>query len=198
MNVIVSHPQGSQFVRATISAFEKAGQLSQFTTTLSFKEGSSWLNLLPASFRSELLRRSYPVPEEKIRTYPLREAVRMISRQLGLGTLTAHEIGWASVDGVYHDLDTKVAGALPAWKERMALGAVYAYEDGALKTFTVAKQLGLRCIYDLPIAYWATGQKLMKEEAERLPAWSVTLGGGIKDSDKKHDRKDRELEMEVS
>ncbi|RZJ99821.1 MAG: glycosyltransferase, partial [Flavobacterium sp.] len=57
------------------------------------------------------------------------------------------------------------------------------------------KKLGLKCIYDLPIAYWQTLRNLLHEEAERMPAWKTTLGGGIKDSKEKLDRKTQELEL---
>jgi glycosyltransferase involved in cell wall biosynthesis len=75
------------------------------------------------------------------------------------------------------------------------VNAVYAYEDGALQSFTKAKELGIKCIYDLPIAYWAFGRQLMLEEAERLPDWAVTLAGGVKDSSAKLDRKVQELTL---
>ncbi len=109
--------------------------------------------------------------------------------------MTRHEEGWACVDQVYRDLDTRVAGRLAELVRKQNIRAVYAYEDGALETFTAAKKLGLACIYDLPIAYWETGRKLMMEEAERLPKWAVTLGGGVKDSAEKLDRKVKEMEL---
>jgi glycosyltransferase involved in cell wall biosynthesis len=72
---------------------------------------------------------------------------------------------------------------------------VYAYEDGALETLTAAKDLGVRRIYDLPIAYWQTLRRLLAEEGERLPGWKATLGGGLSDSEEKLSRKSRELEL---
>jgi glycosyltransferase involved in cell wall biosynthesis len=53
--------------------------------------------------------------------------------------------------------------------------AVYCYEDGALATFRAAREQGLRCIYELPIAYWETTHRLLREEAARLPQWAFTL-----------------------
>ena len=67
--------------------------------------------------------------------------------------------------------------------------------DGALESFKAAKKEGVLCIYDLPIAYWETGRKLMQEEAERYPEWAETLGGGIRDSVEKLERKAQELEL---
>jgi len=195
MKIVLSHPQGSQFVRATLSAFEKAGQLLEFNTTLSFDEEDGWMRILPVSLRKELLRRSFPIANGKINTYPFREIVRMIAPRMHLNTLTKHETGWASVDQIYHHLDDQVSKRLAGLTKASGLTAVYAYEDGALQTFRIAKQLGLTCVYDLPIAYWETGRRLLKEEAERLPQWAVTLAGGIKDSAAKHARKVQELEL---
>jgi glycosyltransferase involved in cell wall biosynthesis len=99
------------------------------------------------------------------------------------------------MDAVYQNFDRAVARRLPKLKARHNADTVYAYEDGALETFMQAKSLGMKCIYDLPIAYWETGRQLMLEEAVRLPRWAVTLGGGIQDSPNKLARKTRELEL---
>jgi glycosyltransferase involved in cell wall biosynthesis len=60
--------------------------------------------------------------------------------------------------------------------------------------FETAHHLGLRRIYDLPIAYWETAQHLLREEARRYPEWEPTLGG-TRDSDEKLARKTRELDL---
>jgi glycosyltransferase involved in cell wall biosynthesis len=78
---------------------------------------------------------------------------------------------------------------------RKGADAVYAYEDCALQTFREAKKLGLKCIYDLPIAYWELSKKLLAEEAERLPQWKITLAGGIRDSPEKLSRKTEEFSL---
>ena len=73
------------------------------------------------------------------------------------------------MDAVYAELDRAVA-------QRLGSGtSVYCYEDGALETFRAARERGLRRIYELPIAYWETTQRLLREVAERLPAWAPTL-----------------------
>lgn len=66
--------------------------------------------------------------------------------------------------------------------------AVYSYEDMCGDTFQVAKRLGLKCAYELPIAYWQTSRRLLEEEGLRLPLWEPTLGG-TKDSDRKLENK---------
>lgn len=195
MKIVVSHPQGNRNVRAIISAFDKRKQLAEFDTTIAVDENSAWLGLLPAALRTELMRRTFPIKSGMIASHPIREIGRMLLPKMGMKTMTRHEEGWACVDQVYRDLDRRVAGRLADLVKKQNIKAVYAYEDGALETFTAAKKLGLACIYDLPIAYWETGRKLMMEEASRMPKWAVTLGGGVKDSAEKLDRKVKEMEL---
>jgi glycosyltransferase involved in cell wall biosynthesis len=60
--------------------------------------------------------------------------------------------------------------------------------------FETAQEIGVRRIYDLPIAYWHTVQRLLQEEAQRYPEWEPTLGGTL-DSEEKLARKTRELDL---
>jgi len=195
MKILVSHPHGNRNVRSIVKAFDERSFLAEFDTTLAINPDAFWLKALPGGVRQEMLRRTFPLDAKKIIGHPLREVVRMVAPRIGMKNLVTHETGWASVDGVYKDFDASVAGRLSSISGKQSLDAVYAYEDGALETFARAKQLGLKCIYDLPIAYWETGRRLMMEDAERLPKWAVTLGGGIKDSQQKLDRKSKELEL---
>jgi glycosyltransferase involved in cell wall biosynthesis len=84
-----------------------------------------------------------------------------------------------------------VAARLPALK---GLQAVYAYEDGALRTFQAAQALGLRRIYDLPIGYWRAARRIFEQERELQPAWACTLTG-LSDSAAKLARKEGELQL---
>src|SRR5207302_10278814 len=92
------------------------------------------------------------------------------------------------------ELDRKVAERLRKVEPPEMLDSVYAYEDGALETFRAARDRGFKRIYDLPIAYWETSQRLLREEAERYPDWEPTLGG-TRDSDEKLSRKTQELNL---
>ena len=142
-----------------------------------------------------MLRRNYSLPVHKIRSHPWRELARLGLPKIGLGRLAKQEHVLASIDAVYKKLDQATARRLRRISSKKNINAIYAFEDGALDSFTKAKELGLKCIYDLPIAYWETGRRLMMEEAERLPEWACTLGGGIKDSQSKLQRKTKELEL---
>ncbi|SDT05747.1 YD repeat-containing protein [Mucilaginibacter mallensis] len=193
MKVILSHPTGNRNVRAVMTGLANADMLAGFNTTLVADPDALWIKLLPNNLRKEWLRRSFPVSKSKIHTRPVIELARIIMPKLGYKNCIEHEKGWASIDAVYHDLDRNTAKQLAT--NKLKPDAVYAYEDGALETFKQAKILGIKCIYDLPIAYWKTVKQLMNQEAERLPQWAPTLGGGIHDSAAKLERKTQEFEL---
>jgi len=195
MQLLLTHPAGNQNVRAVLSATEGAGMLARFATTVAaFPEGTA-TRLMPGGLRREWMRRAFDIAPSKVLSHPSRELLRMVASKAGWEGMTRHEAGYASPDAVFQDFDRFVADALPALTRDHGLKAVYAYEDSALHTFRAARSLGLKCLYDLPIAYWEMGRKLMHEEAERLPQWAVTLGGGVTDSQAKLDRKTEELAL---
>ena len=195
MTLLLSHPAGNQNVRAMLDALQAAGMLGRFATTVAADEHSPLLKLIPAGARREWLRRRFDVPRDKVLHHPWRELSRVACSALGLRSALRHEQGFASTDAIIRDFDRFVAHALPRRVSRDSLHAVYAYEDGALDTFRAARTLGLKRVYDLPIAYWELGRRLQQEEAERLPAWAPTLGGGLLDSPAKLERKTQELEL---
>lgn len=192
--ILVTHPFGNANVRAVLSALDAAGLLAKFITTLGWSSGSPLLEALPANLRAEMMRRAYDLPHYKIKTHPGREVVRLLAAKLTQRWFTKHETGWASIDQVWASLDRFAASYLQQNHQRLKIDAVYAYEDCAEHSFATARQLDIRCIYDLPIAYWETAQRLLTEEARRYPAWEPTLGG-TRDSDEKLARKSRELDL---
>ena len=185
--ILLSHPTGNANVRGVLKALESAGVLDSFYTSLGVSETETvpW-------WRSPFKNRRYPVPRTKLKLRPLRECTRLLASKFNWEPLTRHEIGWASIDSVYRDLDHAMSLALR--RNGKQLKAVYCYEDGALETFRAARELGLRRVYDLPIAYWEAAQQLLQEEVQRLPAWASTLCGA-KDSPAKLSRKAEEMEL---
>jgi len=192
--ILLAHPFGNANVRAVLAALDRTNQLAMFVTTLGWSNDSPFLHGLPDKLRSEFMRRGYDLPHYKIRTSPAREIVRQFAQRLGLRWLTRHETGWASIDRVWMGLDRVAARYLGENHERLKVRSVYAYEDCAVCLFERAQELGIRRVYDLPIAYWQTAQRLLRHEAERYPEWEPTLGG-TRDSKEKLTRKVRELEL---
>ena len=192
--ILVIHPFGNANVRGVLTALDDANLLAKFVTTLGWSASSPFLHALPEKGRSEMARRAYDLPHFKIKTHPGREIVRLLAEKFGLRHLTRHETGWASIDRVWSGLDQVAADYLRQNHERLKIRGVYAYEDCAVRSFEAARELGFRCIYDLPIAYWETAQRLLQNEAGRYPEWEPTLGGN-RDSEEKLARKTRELEL---
>jgi glycosyltransferase involved in cell wall biosynthesis len=195
MKLIITHPTANKNVRVVAQKILDANMLHQFHTSVASFPGSLLDKIGGINGFSEIRRRQFDNELKHFtKMWPWMETGRIIAAKMGLNSLTNGERGLFCIDAVYNNIDRKVASTLKD-ASRNGANAVYAYEDGALETFTVAKKLGFKCIYDLPIAYWETGRRLMLEEAERLPAWAATLGGGIGDSQQKLDRKTRELEL---
>jgi len=195
MKLILSHPTANNFSRAAAYRFVQEDMLYEFYTAIASFPGDFLNKLQSISFLSEIQRRNFELTlKPYTHSMPLFEIGRILSQKLGLNYLIRNEYGIFSVDAVYRKLDQKIASGLQQ-SVRHGVNGVYAYEDGAFATFNNAKKLGVKCIYDLPIAYWETGKKLMSEEANRLPAWAGTLGGGILNSADKLERKKQELEL---
>ena len=168
--ILVSHPTANAFNRALTGALHRDGLLSWFHTTLAFG------------------RRRLELPRERIVQHAWPEIARLGAKRFGFRSVTK---GWDApfgIDAVYRALDRSVAASLGAEQ------AVYCYEDGALATFRRAAELGSRRIYELPIAYYERVQRLLTEEAERLPEWAPTLGA-TDDPPAKLERKAEELRL---
>jgi starch synthase len=192
--ILISHPTANQNVRQTALALAEAGLLEEFWTCVNWKEeGFFGRNLpLPSRIRKELERRSF-VTELKpfIRTFPWREWGRLLSGKLGLRWTRGDENSPFSMDSVYYSLDRHVAGQL---RSKHWLKAIYGYDNGALESFRMAKNLGIKCIYEHPIVYWRNVREYQREEAELHPEWAATLGA-LRDSEEKLARKDEELAL---
>ncbi|MDQ6625308.1 MAG: glycosyltransferase family 4 protein [Verrucomicrobiota bacterium] len=192
--ILLTHPFGNANVRAVLRAADDASVLGRFVTTLGWSKDSPLLSVLPSGMRAEAERRAYDLVHYKIRVHPAREIMRHAAMKLGARSLIEHERGWASIDAVWKELDHFAAGYLRRVQQRADIRTVYAYEDCAVRQFEAAAELGLRRVYDLPIAHWETSQRLLREEAERWPAWEPTLAG-TRDSPEKLARKSRELDL---
>ncbi|RPH56653.1 MAG: glycosyltransferase [Acidobacteria bacterium] len=189
---ILSHPTGNAFVRAAARALHTSGRLHAFHTTV-VAPRLEWP--APAGPMRRLLsrRRFDEIPRRLIRTHPWRESVRLLAPTIGLNRLS-RKGAWAGIDAVYEQFDRDVAAEIGRLPARDSVAGVYGYEDASVHTFRSARSLGLTCVYELPIAHWATTQRLLREEADRLPAWRPTLRG-IDDPDEKLERKALELEL---
>ena len=189
-SILLAHPTGNANVRAAARAFQGADVLQELHSCICWNPHSPLAQLLPASLAAQLARRSFAdVPLRLQHSHPWREALRLLAPKLPW--LRRHESGPLSIDAIYRRFDRHVAARLP---QLCGLQAVYAYEDGALRTFQAARGLGMSTIYELPTGYWRAARQIFEEERELQPEWACTLTG-LQDSSAKLARKDEELQL---
>ena len=174
---VVSHPTGNTFVRALLEELQKNQQLEKFYTTIGTGSGIS--SILKALTQ----KRKYSIPDDKISRQWIPELVRLLVK----GDQRKKRI---RTDHSYLALDKKVCSRLT----NQNIQVLHAYEDGAYNSFMRAKELGIQCSYELPIAYWSTTRRLLAEEAERYPHWEPTLET-TREPEEKLFRKQEELRM---
>ncbi|WP_162052641.1 glycosyltransferase family 4 protein [Pontibacter pamirensis] len=194
MKLIFSHPTGNANVRSAASGFMEANLLDAFHTAVASFPGSFLDRLGGFGPLSEIRRRRFdPALRTVTKMWPWHEVGRIAASRVGLTKLIEHERGVFCIDAVYQDLDRRVANSLQNTSSRGA-SMIYAYEDGAVASFRVAKRLGMRCLYDLPTGHWRAARRLLEKESERWPEWLSTMTG-FKDSEAKLARKDEELHL---
>ena len=176
--IAMSHATGNANVRAVLAALDREQLLEVFFTTAGVRGDGILPQALPEKWRRTIARRSFITRHARIEFHPWKELWR----------LAGHE----TIDAVCSDLDAHVAAECACHPER--LSAVYCYEDMACDTFRLARDRGWTTFYDLPIAYWETSQRLLREEALRWPEWEPTLVG-TRDSAQKLERKAEELAL---
>jgi glycosyltransferase involved in cell wall biosynthesis len=192
--VTLSHPIGNPNLRAVGNGLADAGLLSAFYTSIASFDGSLLNSLSAVGPLAEIKKRHF---DNRLRpfthTAPFVDIGRLLFTKLKADSLIRHEVGPFCIDAVFRYIDTITSQSL---KKAAGNGtkAVYAYEDGAEETFKTAKQLNIKCLYDLPIGYWRTARILLEQELERRPEWAVTLTG-FNDSIVKLQKKDEELKL---
>ncbi|KAA6351944.1 D-inositol 3-phosphate glycosyltransferase [termite gut metagenome] len=192
--ILLSHSTGNPNVRGVLEGLHRNGMLHSFHTSVACFPDSLFDKISFFPLFKDLKKRNFSSDiRSKTISYPYMELGRMLSRKFNISKWLEHEKGKFCIEQVCHSFDLNVANYV--CKHHKNISAVYTYEDNAFNTFKQAKEFGIKCIYDLPIAYWEYGTQLMIEESIRLPRWAATLGGGINDSDAKHERKIKELEL---
>lgn len=189
--LIVFHPTGNSNVRSLLDGLLKSKLSFHFYTSIATFKGNIWNYLEKIPGLSDFGRRKYDSGLKKITTsYPFKEIGRMISLKVGLNHFTRHETGYFSVDKCYHYLDNSISKKL----RKSNVQAVYAYEDGALHSFSEAKKHNILCLYDLPIGYWRAMRIYLDSELKSRPEWEKTMRGFL-DSPTKTEKKDVEIAL---
>lgn len=192
MSIRLVHPTGNPFARNAALAFSELGFSGEVVTCFAQGRGGNIeraVGTLMPWFQRELGRRAWPAPKGfQVVQRRTREAIRVLlnrtsaDRRLGLSPQKL-------VDWVYRDIDQYAAGL--NWSGTQC---IYAYEDGAEMTFRRAKELGIKCYYDLPIIYHTESRRIHEEEAQLRPDVASALAARFDDEDKLR-RKDVELSL---
>jgi glycosyltransferase involved in cell wall biosynthesis len=194
MKVVLYHYTGNANIRAAAHGLMKENLLSEFHLAIASFPGSFMDSIGGIEPFSEIRRRRLDSAlKPYVKTWPLREFGRHFALRTRLLKLTNHEDGIFSNDQVNWNIEKKVAAKLK-YAAKNGAGAVYSSEDGAIATFREAKNLGLKCFYDLPIGYWRAMHRILAIEREKWPDWEPTLSN-LNDSQSKLARKDEEISM---
>jgi glycosyltransferase involved in cell wall biosynthesis len=152
--------------------------LKKFFTTVGAGEGANpWITSL---YRG---KRQYSIPDKMISRQWLPELARLLWKG-------DQEKKRRRTDHSYNALDKKVSREL----NNLTPKVLHAYEDGCMSSFDRAKELGVQCSYELPIAHWKMLRRLLDEEAERYPEWEPTLES-TREPEEKLFRKEEELRL---
>ncbi len=192
--ILFSHPTLNANAKALIRGLFKAKILYKLYTCVAIFHGQLLYKLGEHPKLKDLKRRRLDKSWQPFtRSNSFFEFGRLLAAKLQMESLVKHEKGFFCTDKVYEAHDKWVASNLAKAKNEGILG-VYAYEDGALETFTNAREIGIKCLYDLPIGYWKSARLLMQNEFDLNPTWASTLTG-FNDSQAKLKKKDRELAL---
>ncbi len=178
--VLLSHPVGNANSRHALRSLHERNMLAAFYTTVAWDENSVWNRLLPAKVSRELTRRAFPgIPKELIHTAPFRELWRTLLTRLGMQPSLEKFDSPFSISNICRHIDRTAAEAVVRFQPK----AVYAYENVALHTFRTARQMGIKTIFELPIAYGRFRTELFREEVELQPAFAETFHKAFADSE---------------
>lgn len=170
MSVLLSHASVAPFVQQAARAFHEAGQLDRFITTLRHSESSPrqrFVCQLAAIFGMDLAtqlrrRRVTEIPADKIESLPYGELLRLLVGRLDRGGRLT-DLVWARTEPAF---DRAVARRLRTGVH----SAVYGFEYSSLATFTRARALGIRTIYDMPAPEPRFVQQLLDAEIAKFPS----------------------------
>jgi len=187
--VLVSHPHVAAVAAGLAETLEREGKLAAFATGIAFaRDGRLRPMVDKLAERYPLARnRVLPgIPAAHLQRHAFVEAgARLLAgsagKRIGLGVSLYNALF------VAHD----AAVALHPWPRDTQ--AVYAYEDGALRTFQRARRAGISRIWDLPLPHYRTISQVLRAEFDRWPGAAV--GPPHREPDWKQKRKDEELAL---
>jgi len=163
--VLVSHPHATPVAKEVAAAFARAGRLAAFATGVAY-DAAAWSGRAATRLaaRWPILRNRLiePLPPGTLRTAPLVE----LGARAAAAALNAAGVDLKSYDALFVAHDARLA--LARWPSSTA--AIYAYEDGALRTFRRARRADLARVWDLPTRHHLATKDLWRAEMLRWPS----------------------------
>lgn len=185
LQITISHPHGNPNSYNAARALADADWLCSFQRGVARDGFAGRAAGLGATARARLSNRKLEgVPDRRQRGHLMWEAVSRLGARMRPGGLT-RDFNWYDVLYCGHDL--QVSRQL----ER-GIDAVYAYEDGALRTFAAAKKRGARAVYELPLGYYAGVARELARARRARPHLPLNVRA---EPEWKRRRKDEELSL---
>lgn len=168
MSILLFHPSVANFVQQVARSLHEVDELDRFITTVYDQPDS--LRQRAACAAGRLVRRDLAaqfrrraiteIPVSKVEPHPWGELLRLASGALDRsGRLT--DLVWERTETAFDRLVSR--------RLSRKLHAVYGYEFCSLATFTRARELGLRTIYDLPAPEPNFVHGLLEVEMQNFP-----------------------------
>jgi glycosyltransferase involved in cell wall biosynthesis len=186
--LLVSHPHVAAVAVGLANSLENEKKLSAFMTGFaSHGEGWSGAAVRALAARRPVLRNRIltGVPASRLRSFPAVE----LGARLAVRAVAGVRPGFKPYDALFTAHDWAVS--LAPWPRETT--GVYAYEDGALRTFGRARRRGWDRIWDLPLPHYQTIEEILSDEFRRWPG--AALGPPHREPPWKRRRKDAELAL---
>jgi glycosyltransferase involved in cell wall biosynthesis len=186
--VLLSHPHAAAVSCGFAGSLARAGKLAAFVTGVAFRAESwtgrlaGWLAAQRPVLRNRILS---DLPPARLCALPLVE----LAARAAAKSLPAVGIPLKTYDALFTLHDAAVS-SLPWPRET---GLVYAYEDGALRTFQRAARRGVERVWDLPLPHYREIEEIWRQEAARWPG-AIDFAPHS-EPDWKRRRKDQELAL---
>jgi glycosyltransferase involved in cell wall biosynthesis len=165
--VLLSHPHAAAVSCGLAKSLARADRLALFVTGVAFREESRSGQLAErlAARRPVVRNRILQgVPRGKLRALlPVELGARTAG--WGLSRLGLPFKGYDAIFGLHDAVVSRIS-----WPRETTM--VYAYEDGARRTFRRAARLGLERVWDLPTPHYLTVQDIDARETRRWPGAS--------------------------
>ncbi|WP_041263903.1 hypothetical protein [Bernardetia litoralis] len=195
VKVIHAHPGAGIFVRQSALAYLENDMLEYFLTTFVSHEDyflSNFITKIVPQLKRDISRKAIDeLPFDKLKLYPYRELIRLLSSRYASSMLTHHIWEWAELA-----FDNWVAQTLEKESKKQKIDAIHVYEHAALFSLQKAKQKGVFTIFEQPSQHHSFFAPIAKQQLEKYPELKSEETNILVDAkyDKYNQRKDKELQ----